>query len=94
MKRLLFAGIIFQFLPAFAQTKAGKMDTVKHAVFYSCTADPCSNSAAVPAGTSSKEQNGKQLTKTGKGVICIHNAGKRTLNRSSKETMKAGVTGN
>jgi hypothetical protein len=94
MKRLLFAGIIFLFVPAFAQTKAGKMDTVKHAVFYSCSAAECANSAAAPAGSSSKEQNGKQVTKTGKGVICIHGAGKRTLNRSSKEIMKGAITGN
>lgn len=93
MKRLLFAGIIFQFLPAFAQTKAGKMDTVKHAVFYSCTAAQCSSNATATAA-SSKEQHGKKITKTGKGVICIHGAGKRTLNRSSKELMKAAVTGN
>lgn len=95
MKRLLFAGMILLLSPASVctQTKAGKTDTMQHAVFYTHTAG-----AGCSANTGNvfyaKENNGNKRVRSGHAHICIRTATGSRTNRSSKELMKMAVTGN
>jgi hypothetical protein len=86
MKRLLFAGIIFLYVTALAQTKAGKTDTVTHAVYYAEAAAP---EVTVPV----KEQRAASQLKTSAQKINIRPNNRRRMNLSGKEIMKMAVTG-
>jgi hypothetical protein len=91
MKRLMFASMIFLSAPLLAQTKAGKTDTVKHAVFYTCahTAGCCPGNASLIF--SAKEQRALQNAAPVQNV-CIPLNGKRRQQLSAKEMMKAAIT--
>lgn len=85
MKRFLFAGMIFLLIPCFAQTKAGRTDTMKHAVFNDCSSVP-------PVTVTVKEQRAAQSVKTSGKKICIPPVNRRRMNLSAKELMKMQVT--
>lgn len=87
MKRLLFAGIIFFNAPLTAQIKAGKMDTVRTAVYYASTKP----SATLVLNLSAKEQAAHKTSRSNSGVIV--KPSKQNRNLSAKEQMKSAVTG-
>lgn len=93
MKRLLFAGMIFLLSPSdvCTQTKAGKTDTMQHAVFYTHAAGAACTAAA---NFSAKEKQGSKRVRKETSHICIRTATGGRTNRSSKELMKMAVTGN
>lgn len=92
MKRLMFASMIFLLVPAFAQTKAGRTDTVKHAVFYACAPGACCCTNAATVTAAAKEQRAAQSAKHPAAKICISPLNRRRMNLSAKEAMKMEVT--
>lgn len=89
MKRLLFAGIIFFSTTVTAQTKAGKADTVRHAVFYASIKP----SATHFLNLSAKEQAAQSTTRNTHAAVVVTPVKKRIKNLQSKEVMKAALTG-
>lgn len=90
MKRLLFAGIILFSVPVTAQTKAGKVDTVRHAVYYAS-----SKPSALPVlNFSVKEQAAQNVTRSSRVVVIVPSAKRHTKNLSAKELMKTAITEN
>lgn len=90
MKRLLFAGMIFCSVQVTAQTKAGKVDTVRHAVYYASTKP----NAPLAVNASAKEQTAQSITRNTSTAVIVTPAKKRNKNLQPKEVMKAAVTGN
>lgn len=94
MKRLLFAGMIFFALPAdvHTQTKAGKIDTMQHAVYYAIPASQQS-AAAAHMNVFAKEKQGRSRVKLTGNPVYIPQSHNSRMNRNSKELMKLRITG-
>ncbi|MFN8252940.1 MAG: hypothetical protein U0V75_13815 [Ferruginibacter sp.] len=94
MKRLLFAGMIFFALPVDVrtQTKAGKTDTMKHAVYYPLPASAQTAAATGQDHFSAKEKQGRSRVKATDKPAWIPPSQNNRMNRSSKELMKLRVT--
>ena len=90
MKRLLFAGIILFSVPVTAQNKAGKTDTVRHAVYYASS----KSATAHASNLSLKEKAANNIARNSSRAVSVKAAKKSTKNLSAKELMKAEITGN
>ncbi len=66
-----------------AQTKAGKMDTMKRTTYY-----PCSN---LPGTLQQKEKERSLITGNTPGRVCVPAGKRRVLNYAAKEQMKAAI---
>jgi hypothetical protein len=90
MKRLLFASMIFCSVHVTAQTKAGKTDTVRHAVYYAST-----KPSTTPVLNLSIKEEAAQIIAGRKNAAAVAVPQKKYLkNMQPKEVMKAAVTGN
>lgn len=89
MKRLLFASIIFCSVSVTAQTKAGKTDTVRHAVYYASTKP----STTPVVNLSVKEKAAQTIACSNNAAVVTVPQKKYRKNLQPKEVMKAAVTG-